>query len=81
MSMSPSTSYVMCLRGIPHLNKYSSFSSPKGPKDPIIRYLGVDQNYGPFWGLYYSIFLIAYRGPKGTHNFDQPPLGFRIVVM
>ena len=22
--------------------------------------MGVDQNYGPFWGLYYSIFLIVY---------------------
>ena len=21
--------------------------------------VGVDQNYGPFWGLYYSIFLIV----------------------
>ena len=36
--------------------------------------LGVDQKNGPFWGLYYSIFLIVYRGPKGAHNFDQPPL-------
>ena len=37
--------------------------------------MGVDQKNGPFWGLYYSIFLIVYRGPKGAHNFDQPPHG------
>ena len=34
--------------------------------------MGVDQNYGPIWGLYDSIFLIV-QGPKGAHNFDQPP--------
>ena len=38
-----------------------------------ISYMGLDENDGPFWGLYYSIFLIVYRGAKGAHNFHQPP--------
>ena len=42
--------------------------------------LGVDQKNGPFWGLYYSIFLIVYRGPKGAHNFDQPPVRDALVL-
>ena len=30
----------------------------------LYAYMGVDQNYGPFWGLYYGIFLIGdQKGP------------------
>ena len=46
---------------------------PRDSRTVLDDHVGVDQNYGPFWGLYYSIFLIVYRGPKGAHNFDQPP--------
>ena len=33
---------------------------PTGPCPPApLKDMGVDQNYGPFWGLYYRIFLIV----------------------
>ena len=36
-------------------------------------YVGRDQNHGPFWDLYYSLFLIVSLGdPKGPIIFINP---------
>ena len=34
--------------------------------------LGVDQNYGPLWGLYYSIFLIVQGTKRGPIILINP---------
>ena len=30
-----------------------------------ISYMGLDENFVPFWGLYYSIFLIVWGSKRG----------------
>ena len=37
----------------------------RGRKNKVILDMGVDQNYGPFWGLHCSIFLIVQGGKRG----------------
>ena len=51
---------------------YTPRQTLQAPNPKPLKHMGVDQNYGPFWGVYYSIFLIVSGGKRG-HNFDQPP--------
>ena len=57
----------------------SSYVYVRGPKRPHINSrAGVDQIYGAFWGLYYTMFLKGLRnqGAPNLENYPDYPYAF-----